>query len=123
MLGTIHLNSICKAYNCLDSTSPSLINPRVVFQETFQWNGITSKKKGQKWGTEKISYSRRDEYKDLDNEYSEELITEKEIPVNDAIDFDKLPPLPSWPKVCFFVSFIFMLACVLDIFHCLRYTG
>lgn len=33
--------------------------------ENFQWNGITSKRKGQKWGMEKGSVSRSNEYEDF----------------------------------------------------------
>lgn len=66
--------------------------------ETFQWNGITSKKKGQKWGKEKVSYSRRYNNNDLNQEVSEMPTTEEEVPVNNCIDFDKLMPSSGLPK-------------------------
>ncbi|GFZ00043.1 hypothetical protein Acr_13g0014420 [Actinidia rufa] len=77
--------------------------------ETFQWNGITSKKKGQKWGTEK--FTSRSDYKDFNKERSEMMTMEKVKPSNDPtmaidkvkppndpIDFDKLAPFASFPK-------------------------
>jgi coilin len=33
-----------------------------MFQDTFQWNGTTSKKKGQKWGKERTSSHKNDDY-------------------------------------------------------------
>uniref|UniRef100_A0A5B6YIN3 Putative coilin isoform X3 n=1 Tax=Davidia involucrata TaxID=16924 RepID=A0A5B6YIN3_DAVIN len=69
--------------------------------EAFQWNGITSKKKGQKWGKEKGSNSssvRRNDYQDFSKEFSETPTIEKEAVLNDPIDFDKLKPFASLPK-------------------------
>lgn len=65
---------------------------------TFQWNGITSKKKGQKWGMEKTSHSRKSDYEDLYQESSEILGIEEEIPENDPIDFNKLELSTTLPK-------------------------
>ncbi|PWA68958.1 Coilin [Artemisia annua] len=61
---------------------------------SFQWNGITSKKKGQKWGLEKTPTFQRDAYQDAIVEASSMLT---ELPVVDLNDFDKLP-LYSSPK-------------------------
>ncbi|KAM5567982.1 coilin [Rosa sericea] len=66
--------------------------------KTFQWNGITSKKKGQKWGMEKTSYSNKSNYEDLYQESSEMPGIEEEIPENDPIDFNKLELSTSVPK-------------------------
>lgn len=71
-----------------------------LLQATFQWNGITSKKKGQKWGMEKSSHSRKSDYEDLYQESSEILGIEEEIPENDPIDFNKLELFTTLPKVC-----------------------
>ncbi|XP_057484962.1 coilin-like [Actinidia eriantha] len=77
--------------------------------ETFQWNGITSKKKGQKWGTEK--FASRSGYKDSNKDLSEmttmekvkpsngpTMTIDKVKPPNDPIDFDKLAPFTSLPR-------------------------
>ncbi|KAK4429761.1 Coilin [Sesamum alatum] len=66
--------------------------------ETFHWNGITSKKKGQKWGKETRSFTPQNDVKISNKEYTEILTTEKETQPGEAVDFDKLPPLPSIPK-------------------------
>ncbi|KAL6969371.1 hypothetical protein U1Q18_029084 [Sarracenia purpurea var. burkii] len=67
-----------------------------VFMETFQWNGITSKKKGQKWGKENFR-SPRNDYKDTKKGH--QIMTIEEVkPPNDPIDFDKLAPFGSLPK-------------------------
>lgn len=65
--------------------------------ETFQWNGITNKKKGQKWGKERMSFRKQD-----DDDYSSQDTptvqnAEKEHTFN-AVDFDKLKPYTSVPK-------------------------
>ena len=72
-------------------------------QETFQWNGTTSKKKGQKWGKEKMS-CRRNDYKDFNQQHSETFAVEEGTPPKDPMDFDKLPSLTSSPKVCLFIA-------------------
>ncbi|KAA8529651.1 hypothetical protein F0562_034249 [Nyssa sinensis] len=72
--------------------------------ETSQWNGISSKRKGQKgqkWGKEKGSNSlsvKRNDYQDFSKECSETPTIEKEVVINDPIDFDKLKPFTSLPK-------------------------
>lgn len=79
-----------------------------MLQETFQWKGVTSKKKGQKWGKEKAASSKWNNYEIFNQDYSETLTTEEEISVNDSkdLDFNKLKPYTSLPKVCFFPIFI-----------------
>ncbi|XP_024991465.1 coilin-like isoform X2 [Cynara cardunculus var. scolymus] len=57
----------------------------------FQWNGITSKKKGQKWGLEKSSTFRRDDSPKANTGPSTMLSADTEVPVIDLNDFDKLP--------------------------------
>ncbi|XP_039018171.1 coilin-like isoform X2 [Hibiscus syriacus] len=63
----------------------------------FQWNGITSKKKGQKWGMEKTPCSKRN-----DNSFSqvssEMMDDNKNATVTDDMDFDKLTPYSISPK-------------------------
>ncbi|GMY26340.1 coilin isoform X2 [Fagus crenata] len=92
--------------------------------EDSQWNGITCKKKGQKWGIEqKSSYKRNDHmnwnqesyrrndhmnwnqesYKSTDhmnwNQESSDIHTaEKKTPATNPIDFNKLTPYTSMPK-------------------------
>ncbi|CAL8994125.1 unnamed protein product [Prunus brigantina] len=80
----------------VDADHPIQQNRTLV--ETFQWNGITSKKKGQKWGMEKTPHSRKSDYKDLNPELPETLGSEKEIPVDDPIDFNKLELCTTLPE-------------------------
>lgn len=70
-----------------------------VSEESFQWNGITSKRKGQKWGTEKNSSSRRNGYNNINREHPVTLSTPKDVHLNGPIDFEKLPLLSYMPKV------------------------
>ncbi|XP_076892516.1 coilin-like [Bidens hawaiensis] len=63
---------------------------------TFQWNGI-SKKKGQKWGLEKFSTSKKDDYQNENEEPSTMLTIDAQAPLTNPIDFDQLP-LCSSPK-------------------------
>lgn len=65
--------------------------------ETFHWNGITSKKKGQKWGKEKAAFSKKSIYENFD-QFSEMPSIEKEISIGKDVEFDKLPPYISSPK-------------------------
>ena len=74
-----------------------------MFQETHQWNGITSKKKGQKWGKERTSSRRQDVYEHSSQERPTVQNVEKQHASN-TIDFDKLTPYTSLPKVCFYPS-------------------
>ncbi|XP_011086676.1 coilin isoform X3 [Sesamum indicum] len=66
--------------------------------ESFHWNGITSKKKGQKWGKENRSFTPRNDIQISNKEYTEILSNEEEAQPGEGVDFDKLPPLPSIPK-------------------------
>ncbi|KAE8023555.1 hypothetical protein FH972_009235 [Carpinus fangiana] len=66
--------------------------------ENLQWHGITSKKKGQKWGIEKVASYKRNEWTSLNQESSEMLATEIETIANNPMDFDKLTPYTSVPK-------------------------
>lgn len=59
----------------------------MVFYLFFQWNGITNKKKGQKWGKEKSPYSKRSDRKNLNGESSEIPTIEEEALVNVPRDF------------------------------------
>ncbi|KAL0421466.1 UNVERIFIED_CONTAM: Coilin [Sesamum latifolium] len=66
--------------------------------ESFHWNGITSKKKGQKWGKENRSFTPRNDLQISNKEYTEILSKRKDAQPGEGVDFDKLPPLPSIPK-------------------------
>ncbi|KAL8241646.1 hypothetical protein R6Q59_011948 [Mikania micrantha] len=57
----------------------------------FQWNGIISKKKGQKWGLEKFSTSKRDDTQKAANKPSTMLSVDAQVPLIDLIAFDQLP--------------------------------
>ncbi|KAJ1380496.1 Coilin, N-terminal domain [Sesbania bispinosa] len=65
--------------------------------ETFQWNGITSKKKGQKWGKERISSRKQDDYEHSSQECPMVQDAEKKHTIN-AVDFEKLTPYSGLPK-------------------------
>ncbi|KAL9420826.1 hypothetical protein AB3S75_038405 [Citrus x aurantiifolia] len=65
--------------------------------ETYQWNGITSKKKGQKWGRDKAAFSKKSIYENFD-QFSEMPSIEKEISIAKDMEFEKLPPYISLPK-------------------------
>lgn len=66
--------------------------------ENLQWNGITSKKKGQKWGIEKVASYKRNDWTSLNEEGSEMLVDEKATIANNPVDFDKLTPYTSVPN-------------------------
>ncbi|XP_019176111.1 PREDICTED: coilin isoform X10 [Ipomoea nil] len=66
--------------------------------ENFRWNGITSKKKGQKWGTEKFSCSPRNELNGSNIEQSGMPNDEKTTHSNEPFDFTKSPFLSGYPK-------------------------
>ncbi|OVA20830.1 Coilin [Macleaya cordata] len=74
------------------------LSPWHVVQEFFQWNGTTSKKKGQKWGKEKTSVSRSNDYKDSREDTVEKPTIEEGEHVHSTIDFEKLKPLSGFPK-------------------------
>lgn len=88
-----------------------------MFQETFQWNGITSKKKGQKWGKERMSSRKQDDYEHSCQECPDVHNGEKQ-PTFNLVDFDKLTPYANFPKVCFLPS----PKCVLVACHILLST-
>ncbi|KAJ4833543.1 hypothetical protein Tsubulata_021227 [Turnera subulata] len=66
--------------------------------ETFQWNGITSKKKGQKWGKQKVASSKWNGYDNFNEDWSGVVDIEEEKPTCDSIDFDKLPFYTTLPQ-------------------------
>ncbi|XP_041013208.1 coilin-like isoform X2 [Juglans microcarpa x Juglans regia] len=65
--------------------------------ESLQWNGITSKRKGQKWGLEKVAYYKRNDHVSSNEEIAE-MVTAEEAPAKNPTDFDKLKPYTSSPK-------------------------
>ncbi|XP_072962465.1 coilin-like isoform X1 [Typha angustifolia] len=65
--------------------------------ETFKWNGITSKKKGQKWGREKAMRGSNDD-KAFDEWAIEKIVSEEGKPVHDHLEFESLSPLARQPK-------------------------
>ncbi|KAJ6898287.1 coilin-like isoform X2 [Populus alba x Populus x berolinensis] len=66
--------------------------------ERFQWNGITSKKKGQKWGKEKVVSFKRNDYNNFKKESYSSLTIEERTPVYDCTNFEEFPHYASWPK-------------------------
>lgn len=89
----------------------------VVFQENFQWNGITSKKQGQKWGIEKISSTQRNDHTNNDGDHSDTHNIVKDIVISSTIEFNELPPLPgNMPKVS--VPLFFFFGIYLCIVYC-----
>ncbi|KAK6242172.1 Coilin [Theobroma cacao] len=73
--------------------------------ETFQWNGITSKKKGQKWGKEKTPFLKRNDDKSFSQVSTEMVAIEEKATITDDMDFDKLMPYSSLPKEGDFVAY------------------
>lgn len=73
-----------------------------MFQETFQWNGITSKKKGQKWGKERIPSHKHDDYEHFSQDCPTVQNAEKKHTFDTTVDFEKLTPYTDLPKVLFF---------------------
>lgn len=71
-----------------------------VLQETLLWNGIASKKKGQKWGREKGSCMRNDVEIVYNEPAREKIIPEQGKSVDVHLDFESLFPLTRIPKVC-----------------------
>ncbi|KAL3511354.1 hypothetical protein ACH5RR_030755 [Cinchona calisaya] len=80
------------------SENDQAVKQNQVLKEPFRWNGITSKRKGQKWGSEKKSFGRRNDYRDDNREHPVILSVPKEIHLNGPIDFEKLPLLCDMPK-------------------------
>ncbi|KAI9386606.1 hypothetical protein POPTR_010G048700v4 [Populus trichocarpa] len=66
--------------------------------ERFQWNGITSKKKGQKWGKEKVVSCKRNDYNNFKKESYSSLTIEEQTPVYDCTNFEEFPLYASLPK-------------------------
>ncbi|CAK7332515.1 unnamed protein product [Dovyalis caffra] len=66
--------------------------------ETFQWNGITSKKMGQRWGKEKAVSCKRNDYNNFKKESSSSLTIEEQTPVYDCTNFEEFPLYASLPK-------------------------
>ncbi|KAJ6430378.1 hypothetical protein OIU84_021725 [Salix udensis] len=66
--------------------------------ETFHWNGITSKKMGQKWGKEKAGSCKRNDYNNFRKESSSCLSIEEQTPVYDCTNFEDFPLYASLPK-------------------------
>ncbi|XWS22673.1 hypothetical protein CRYUN_Cryun29cG0056200 [Craigia yunnanensis] len=66
--------------------------------KTFQWNGITSKKKGQKWGKQKTPFLKWNDEKSFSQVSSEMVAVEEKTTVTDDMDFDKLMPYSCLPK-------------------------
>lgn len=74
--------------------------------ETFQWNGITSKKQGQKWGTEKSSSNQRTDFVNMNGDHSDTHNIGKGIVISSAIEFNELPPLPgNMPKEGYVIAY------------------
>lgn len=84
----------------------AILSSWIMLQERLQWNGITNKKKGQKWGIEKVSSYRRNDRVSLNPDSSERLAAEEETHANSPINFDKLKPYTSLPKVYFHCNLI-----------------
>ncbi|KAJ6719658.1 COILIN P80 [Salix purpurea] len=66
--------------------------------ERFQWNGITSKKMGQKWGQEKVVSCKRNDYNNFKEEASSSRTIEEKTPVSDCTNFEEFPLCASLPK-------------------------
>lgn len=85
----------CQSFSLLSSISHALM-----LQETLQWNGTTSKKKGQKWGRER-TLSRKNEDNSCIGPSNEKTVAEEGKHVDGHIDFESLYPLTRLPEVCF----------------------
>ncbi|KAI4382479.1 hypothetical protein MLD38_008438 [Melastoma candidum] len=66
---------------------------------SFHWNGTTSKKKGQKWGTEKGGTVKWLKPGHSGQNLSQVSDIEEKISLNDSEDLSKLPQYTSFPKV------------------------
>lgn len=75
----------------------SSIQRNQVAKGTCQWNGITNKRKGQKWGTGKQPTS-WNESRSYNAHSSGTWATRKQAPRHVVMDFDKLVPLIDLPK-------------------------
>nr|XP_010912949.1 coilin [Elaeis guineensis] len=79
----------------LDATQSKLQSNGPV--ETLQWNGTTSKKKGQKWGREK-TLSRKNEDDSCTGASNGKTVAEEGKHVDGHIDFESLYPLTRRPE-------------------------
>ncbi|XP_062110450.1 coilin isoform X2 [Humulus lupulus] len=83
-----------------------------ITEVNFQWNGITSKRKGQQWGKEKTMFHKRSDQKKQNPESSDMLVNEEEekkeekkeddqekTTVDVPVDFDKLKPCSTLPQI------------------------
>ncbi|XP_022735342.1 coilin isoform X2 [Durio zibethinus] len=82
----------------LEKDAEQAVQQSQISVKTFQWNGITSKKKGQKWGKEKTSFLKRNDDKSFSQLSSEMVAVEEKATVTDDMDFDKLMTYSSLPK-------------------------
>lgn len=82
-----------------------------MLQETFRWNGITNKKKGQKWGIEKSTFVKGDDNKWSYQECSGSQNAEEKQELL-PVDFDKLISYTSLPKV-----WVFQLCSALEVIY------
>ncbi|KAJ8438551.1 hypothetical protein Cgig2_024640 [Carnegiea gigantea] len=73
----------------------SSVQKNKVRKETSQWNGITTKRKGQKWGTEKQPAFSWKESRAYKVHSSGSWATRRQLP---GVDFEKLVPLIDLPK-------------------------
>jgi len=84
----------------------TLVSHGAMLQETSEWNGITTKRKGQKWGTEKQPASSWKDSRAYKAHSSGSWAARKQLP---GVDFEKLVPLIDLPKVwflCVIISFL-----------------
>ncbi|OMO81603.1 hypothetical protein COLO4_23486 [Corchorus olitorius] len=71
--------------------------------ETFQWNGITSKKKGQKWGMEKTTFLKKNEDKSHSQVSSEMVAVVEKTTEGDIVAYRLVELSSTWtPELCSF---------------------
>ncbi|KAG6650776.1 hypothetical protein CIPAW_06G066400 [Carya illinoinensis] len=66
--------------------------------ELLRWNGMTSKKKGKKWGTKKVASYKRNDHASLNQKISEKQAAGEAATGDNPVDLDKLKPYTSSPK-------------------------
>ncbi|KAJ3701675.1 hypothetical protein LUZ61_005380 [Rhynchospora tenuis] len=96
-----------------DDTGPSNVQPckTPMLQENFQWNGITNKAKGQKWGQGFKSRNNANGYKssssnwgdaNIEDSFTNEMVIEKSTSeigkASVQLNFESLSPLTRCPK-------------------------
>ncbi|XP_021293448.1 coilin isoform X2 [Herrania umbratica] len=89
----------------LETDAERAVQQSQISGETFQWNGITSKKKGQKWGKEKTPFLKRNDDKSFSQVSTEMVAVEEKATRTDYMDFEKLMPYSSLPKEGDFVAY------------------